>query len=69
MAFPISMFNIAYLAAGFKSQTLLFHNAIVKDVACCPLIFLSGVLMNIYYPNKAEPLNNEIRALKIRFEM
>ena len=40
MAFPFSMLNIAHLAAGFKSQTLLFHNAIVKAACLLPSHFL-----------------------------
>ena len=47
MAFPFSMFNIAHLAAGFKSQTHVFRNAIAKAV-CCPHILLSGV--HLKYP-------------------
>ena len=41
MALPFSVFNIAYLAAGFKSQTHVYCNVVVKAV-CCPLILLSG---------------------------
>ena len=35
MAFPFSVYNIAYPAAGFKSQTHVYCNVIVK-VACLP---------------------------------
>ena len=41
MAFPFSMLNIAHLAAGFKSQTHIYCNVIVKAV-CCLLVLLSG---------------------------
>ena len=41
MAFPFSMLNIAHLAAGFKSQTHVYCNVVVKAV-CCPFILLSG---------------------------
>ena len=33
MAFPFSILNIAHLAAGFKNQTRVYCNVIVK-VAC-----------------------------------
>lgn len=41
MAFPFSVYNIAHLAAGFKSQTHVYSNVIAK-AACCPPILLSG---------------------------
>ena len=34
MAFPFSMFNIAYLTVGIKSETHIDCNVVVK-VACC----------------------------------
>ena len=41
MAFPFSILNIAHLAVGFKSQTHVYCNVIVKAV-CYPLILLSS---------------------------
>ncbi len=49
MAFPFSVYNIAHLEAGFKSQTHVYCNVIVKAV-CYPLIFLSGVPLKYPLP-------------------
>ena len=54
MAFPFSMLNIAHFTAGFKSPTHVYYNVIAK-AACCLLILLSGIPLNIRYKN-TEPL-------------
>lgn len=40
MAFPFSVYNIAYPAAGFKSQTHVYCNVIAKAVCLLPSHFL-----------------------------
>jgi len=55
MAFPFNVYNIAYPAAGFKSQTYVYYNMIASLSDCCSLIFLSGVSLKYPLPTAIAP--------------
>lgn len=47
MAFPFSVYNIAYPAAGFKSQTHVYCNVIAKAVCLLPYSLSDRLSRNI----------------------
>jgi len=68
MAFPFSVYNIAHLVAGFKSQTHVYCNVIAKAVCLLPFHSLIRCSPGMSVSKQAEPLKSEIHTLRLHLK-